>query len=61
MKATNTEIELLKCSAHALREMTDWMLAHLGKHEHLSIGHWTNSLFYIEVIDERKNLFNSNM
>jgi hypothetical protein len=57
MKATDTELELVKAAQPALGETLHWLQQHLGQHEELRIGHWVGTLFYFEVIDLRKDKF----
>lgn len=50
-------VELLRHSSKAMGELVDWMLANLGEYEQLHVGHWTDSWFYVQAIDTRKDKF----
>ena len=52
-----TLITILEHTRPAIWEAVQWMENHLGKNERLEICQWTGSLFYVEVIDNRKEKF----
>lgn len=51
---TDAAAEILKTTTKTIKDLLEWLEAHLGQYELINIHHWTNTYYYIVVVDQRE-------